>query len=300
MDYDHGGVPWGTLPPLGWRVSKTTAKRFLLLVPFLLACTGRDARDEAAGAPDPGAPYLAALAATLERSGELADSVDDLLQPVPLLAPGQEAALRSYLNDVHVARARELGVRVRSEEHRDSLVQAGVLVPLEDSTSHWIVRGRGDRDFVVPHTRALLEEVAGRFQERLAGMGLPRDRIEITSTLRTAAQQASLRTRNPNAALGASSHEFGTTVDISYAAFAPPLELPEHLWSGAPPRMRPHLARVAAVTLESVSARKSRELQAILGAVLIEAQREGIVRVIYERQQPVYHVTVASPLADRP
>ena len=270
-------------------------RRATLLPLLLAACGGGD--DPPAEVPDPTAPYLAALASTLERAGVLADSVEDLLDPVPLMAPGQEAALRSYLNAAHVARARELGVRVRSGEHMDSLVAAGVLVPLEDSTGHWIVRGRGRRAFVVPHTVALLQEIAGRFQARLAGMGLPPYRIEITSTLRTAAQQESLRSRNANAAAGASSHEFGTTVDISYAAFAPPQGLPGALWEGAPESMRPLLERVAAVTLESVSARKSRELQAILGEVLREAQAEGIVRVIYERQQPVYHVTVARALA---
>ena len=48
--------------------------------------------------------------------------------------------------------------------------------------------------------------------------------------------------------------------------------------------------------LETAAARKSRELQAILGSVLNELRREGDVLVTLERQQPVYHVTVARPL----
>ena len=52
------------------------------------------------------------------------------------------------------------------------------------------------------------------------------------------------------------------------------------------------------LALESVSARKSRELGAVFSQVLSEAQAEGLVLVIYERQQTVYHLTVARALAE--
>ena len=52
------------------------------------------------------------------------------------------------------------------------------------------------------------------------------------------------------------------------------------------------------LSLESVSARKSRELGRIFSQVLAEAQEEGLALVIYERQQTVYHVTVARRLTD--
>lgn len=275
-------------------------RRFTPVLPalgaLLVAC---GPGDDGATAPDvPGANHVRALAVTIQRADALADSVEDLLRPVSLMRPADEAALRRYLNAAHVTRARELGVRVRSEEHRDSLLAEELLIPLEDSTRHWVVRRHGDGDLVVPHTRSLLEEIGTRFQERLAERGLPPYRIEITSTLRTAAGQARLRRGNPNAAAGVSSHEFGTTVDIAYGAYPPPRELLDALRVEAPPEIGPLLERVAAVTLESVSARKSRELKAILGEVLRDAQEDGIVRVIHERYQPVYHVTVARALAD--
>jgi hypothetical protein len=140
--------------------------------------------------------------------------------------------------------------------------------------------------------RILLEVLGARFQERLAGLGLPPYRLEITSALRTAERQARLRRNNPNAAAGVSSHEFGTTVDLSYAAFAPPSEVPAEIIDGVPEDLRPHIQRIADLAFESVSARKSRELGRIFSQVLAEAQDEGIVLVIYERQQTVYHVTV--------
>jgi hypothetical protein len=42
-----------------------------------------------------------------------------------------------------------------------------------------------------------------------------------------------------------------------------------------------------------MAARKSRELQAVLGKVMAEAQSRDEVLVTLERQQPVYHITVA-------
>jgi hypothetical protein len=45
------------------------------------------------------------------------------------------------------------------------------------------------------------------------------------------------------------------------------------------------------LALESLSGRKSRELGRVFSQVLAEAQAEGLVLVIYERQQTVYHLT---------
>jgi hypothetical protein len=124
-------------------------------------------------------------------------------------------------------------------------------------------------------------------------MGLPPFRFEVTSALRTAADQAGLRRRNVNAAAGQSAHEFGTTVDLSYAAFAPPAELPTDVVPDAPPWLTPYLDTVARLALESVGGRKSLELKAILGHVLAGLQAQGRVLVTLEELQPVYHITVA-------
>ncbi len=194
-----------------------------------------------------------------------------------------------------VRRARAIGVRAVNRAAVDSLATAGLLVPLLGRTRHWIVRGRRPRTLLVPAMVAALEEIGEQFEAQLTELGLPLYRFEITSALRTAEQQADLRLTNSNAAAGVSSHEFGTTVDISYAAFAPPAELPDELFEGVPPELKPQMERLANLALESVSARKSRELGAIFSDVLTEAQRDGLVIVIYERQQTIYHVTVARP-----
>jgi hypothetical protein len=273
-------------------------------VPFLLtllaasAC-GRIERERAAAADSARAATLAdverAMGEAIRRADRAADAADRILSPRPVMTPAQEEALRRFQTGVHVARARELGVRITSEAILDSLVAAGRLIELEDSTEHWIVRRGASPAYVLPHLRALLTELGERFQERLAELELPAYRLEITSATRSTERQTDLRDGNTNAA-GHSSHEYGATVDVSYSAFAPPALRPEEVFVGVPPTLRPHAERLVDLAFESVSARKSRELGEILTRILIQAQDQGIAVVIYERQQTVYHLTVARAL----
>ena len=278
-------------------------RTFPLLLVLLLSSCGRAEREREAAVEAARAATLTQierlLSETIRRADQIAGSADRILRPLPVMTPGEEEALRRFLNSAHVARARELGIRVESTAARDSLLAAGRLVQLEDSTHHWIVREGTSPAYVVPHLRTLLEVLGGRFQERLAEMGLPPYRLEVTSALRTSERQERLRRTNANAAAGVSSHEFGTTVDLSYSAFAPPADPPGEILAGVLPELAPHLERIVDLALESVSARKSRELGAIFSQVLREAQTEGLAVVIYERQQTVYHLTVARALADR-
>lgn len=200
--------------------------------------------------------------------------------------------LRRFRNADHVRSARRLGVRAGSRFEIDSLVAAGALEELPDSNAYWIVR-RGARGVLTPAMRGALERVGQRFQERLDSMRLPPYRFEITSGLRTGDEQSELRQTNSNAARGVSSHEFGTTVDVSYAAFAPPAERPDGLLTDVPPDLAPFVERLSDLALESVSARKSRELGKIFSEVLAQAQADGLLLVLYERQQTIYHITLA-------
>jgi hypothetical protein len=275
-----------------------------LALPLILSAASFGACAAEPDGPTPAEVEAAALAAfertlaeSIRRADEAAEAVARTLEPLPVMTTAEEDALRRHLNGAHVARARALGVRADDREAVDSLTAAGRLVALEDSTEHWVVRPRTDPTFVVPATVAMLAELGARFQRRLAELGLPPYRFEVTSALRTTGRQAALRRSNPNAASGASSHEFGTSVDVSYAAFAPPAATPDGILAGVPDALVPHAERIAALAFESASARKSRELGRIFSQVLREAQDEGLVLVIYERAQTVYHLTVARPLA---
>ena len=280
-----------------------TASFFLILL--ATGSCGRAERERLAAVDSAETATLAAvemaLSETIRRADRLAGSADRILSPRPVMTPGQEEALRRYQNGVHVARARQLGVRIVNETVLDSLIATGRLIELEDSTEHWIVRRGASPAYVLPDLRALLSVIGERFQQRLAELELPAYRLEVTSATRTSSRQEDLRDGNANAAAGVSSHEFGATVDVSYAAFAPPAVRPAELFTDLPNELRPHLLphveRLVDLAFESVSARKSRELAAILSRVLEEAQTEGVALVIYERQQTVYHLTVARAMA---
>jgi hypothetical protein len=267
-----------------------------------LAACGRIERERQAAADSARAATIAEIEGILSESARLVDrlasSADRILSPMPVMTPAEEDALRRFQNASHVAAARALGTRVTTEAVRDSLLAAGTLIELEDSTEYWIVRPRTSPAEVVPDLRALLEILGERFHARLAELDLPPYRMEITSSLRTSHSQARLRMSNANAASGVSSHEFGTTVDLSYAAFAPPADRPDDVLAAVPADFRPTVERIVDLSLESVSARKSRELGRIFSQVLNEAQVEGLALIIYERQQTVYHLTVARRLTD--
>jgi hypothetical protein len=239
------------------------------------------------------------LSEAVRRADRTAGAAERILNPLPVMTPAEENGLRRFLGGAHLAEAQRSWVRVGSDEQLDSLLAAGRIVQLPDSTEHFIVRERASPAYVVPEMQDLVQMLGSRFQARLAEMSLPPYRIEVTSALRTSERQDRLRRSNSNATAGISSHEFGTTVDLSYAAFAPPAATPDIFAPGTPTEFRPHLERIADLALESVSARKSRELGKIFSQVLAEAQAEGLALVIYERQQTIYHLTVVRNTGER-
>ena len=85
-----------------------------------------------------------------------------------------------------------------------------------------------------------------------------------------------------------SAHEFGTTVDISHAGFAAPDSLPTGAWP-----------ELELPMLDSVGKEHTTVLQAALGRALLALKEQGVLVVMMENGQPVYHLTVARPLAGR-
>lgn len=257
---------------------------------MLGACVPGPATSGADAAADAGALFQLEMA----RVDSVAAAVDRIFQPLPLLSFAAENALARSTNAQHLARARALGIpRGRTAAQLQALEGEGRLVALQ-SGEHWVVRDLDRSNAIaVPAVPAVLTEIGRRFHARLDELGSPRFRMEISSVLRTAADQAALRRVNPNAAQGESTHEFGTTFDILYSAYAgpetPPVEIsvPDHPWA------EPLLERYLQVALERVAGRRALELKSILGQVLLDMQREGRLLVTLERLQPVYHVTVA-------
>ena len=280
----------------GWRLGALAAAAALAA-----ACSGdgQDAPATAAETADPAAaeaaPTLASAADPAEwdaleaRIAAEADSVDRALRRVSTLSRQEQGALRQDVNDPQTARARALGVRA-GDAYEDAAAR-GRLVRLADTTEYWVVR---ELEHSVPYTtpgaEAMLAELGRRFHAELDSLGIPRFRMDITSVLRTPAKQAALRRGNPNAAAGVSAHEFGTTVDVAYRRFNPPTADPGldagPAWAADARMLRDSL-------LAETAHQRSAELQAVLGRVLLEMRREGKLMVMMERQQTVYHMTVA-------
>lgn len=232
------------------------------------------------------------LAAADARARAYADSIDRELRSVRRLSGKEIAALRRDVNREQIAKAKALGLKAGNFEQMAGLAKRGRLVRMDDTTRYWVVDTlTQSAPYLTPDAVAMLTEMGRRFQARLDSLGLPHFRMEVTSVMRTAEDQADLRRINANASKIVSAHQFGTTLDVSHLRFAAPANpLPD---SGAPNASDPRVARLYALALDSVAARNASALSAILGRVIHEMKGEGKLLVMMERRQAVYHMTVA-------
>lgn len=280
----------------------------MVLLAALAACGSSDtaanevesgaAAEESAAAPAADAGPTVSREELIARLEARLDSVDQQLRTVPNLTGSEQRGLRRDVNAVQTARAQRMGIRRGADA--DALLASGKLVELPDSTEYWVVR---ELDFSVPYvtpdTEAMLAEIGERFHAQLDSLGLPRYRFEVTSALRTPQHQARLRRRNANAADGVSAHEFGTTVDIAYRHFAPPMGSVQELLAGAHPTQLPELSVLHDSLVTEHARQRGTELQAVLGRVIASMREEGKLLVMMERQQTVYHTTVARRFPER-
>jgi hypothetical protein len=262
-----------------------------LLLGALVACAQGDGTTESpqpdAAGPDLDAQRTARVQADLD--GWLAET-EAVAQRLPGLIGSVGRDMRRHLNPAHVAAARRSGVGpVRDSAHVARLLNSGALVELPDSTEWWVLRDlQHSLPYVTPRTLEVLEEIGRRFHARLEQHGLPPFRLDVTSVLRTDAQQAALRRRNPNASRTTSSHEFGSTFDVAYLNFAAPKTVPDPPAGPLDDRLRAY----ALTQLDTLGTRFAPHLEGELGAVLQELQREGVLMTLRERGQTVYHTTV--------
>ncbi|MEM1118284.1 MAG: DUF5715 family protein, partial [Bacteroidota bacterium] len=228
---------------------------------------------------------------------------------VPLLREAEIALLRRSRNARHLELARRLGVdpppATRAEV--DRLVETTPFVRIETDALYVVLPGQYSVPYLTPSAAASVDLVARRFRARLGARGLPPFRFSVSSAWRSAADQAALRGSNVNATAGRSSHEYATTYDITYNptrysrapdARPPPLRIDRRVPPFLEARVRERLARRHAEALDRLAATYPSRLTAVLGRALIELENEGVVAVVREVRQPVYHVTVARRLAD--
>jgi hypothetical protein len=220
-------------------------------------------------------------------------AADQTLRKVPDLTRQERSILRLDVSAVQLVRAHELGIPQGSDLQQ--MIAAGRVVQLPEVTRLWVLRDmKYSQPYLVPSAAAMLIEIGQRFQARLDSLGLPRFRLEVTSALRTADTQAALRRRNRNAAPSESTHEFGTTIDIAYRKFSPPLD---NGLGNDGPALNADARMVSDSMWMLLGRQRSAELQAVLGRVLQEMRIEGKLLTRMERNQPVYHTTVAKVMS---
>jgi hypothetical protein len=242
----------------------------------------------AAATPTPPAVRLATAADSAREQAHVAQmraQVEAAFARGTRIGASEIGQLRADKNARHVATASRMGIRAGRFSAVPQLVRDGRLVALGDSTAFWVLR---DMDhsvpYVTPDAKAMLQELGRRFQARLRALGLPAYRMKVTSALRTDESQADLRKINSYAARTVSSHEFGTTMDVSHERFAVPAD---------PRSEESDDLRMERAMLEEVGKANAKVMQAELGRAILEMRKEGLLLVIMENKQPVYHMTVA-------
>ncbi len=199
--------------------------------------------------------------------------------------------LRTMINDYHVEVAQKLGVSgLVNDEAVYQAVKKGYLVRLDDSRFWKIKELKDSLPFVTKDTLKLLEIIGKNFEEKLKELDLPLYRYTISSVLRTTQAQEDLVRKNRNATRGLSSHQFGTTVDILYRDFE---YTAENQYAYYYLMRNPDNSEFRKADFDCLGNQYSQCLKIILGKTLLQLQQEGKCLVIYERRQPVFHVTVA-------
>lgn len=138
------------------------------------------------------------------------------------------------------------------------------IVRIRDTRSYRLDSLTHSVPFLVPEAAALLDDIGTAFRDTLKARSLAPVRLKLTSLLRTRSSVKSLRRVNRNA-VEYSTHQYGTTFDISYAGFY----------------------------LDSNGAQvSSPDYTKALAEVLYDLRAADRCMVKYERKSPCFHITV--------
>jgi hypothetical protein len=248
-----------------------------------------------------GTTWASLVASDLDNVDRALERAVSIYRDVPPLSAEQSAALRRSRNAAHVAAAQRVGTAPVSAraDLEDAAADRG-LVQLESDSIRAVHAGRYSLPFLTPRAEQAVDSIAVRFRRRLVAAGLPAFRITISSVWRSSEDQAALAQVNVNAALGRSSHEYATTFDIPYRRYAyagpggmvlptPSERLPQFLRA----YVREETARRAEHRFDHLAETEPTALDAALGRTLITLENDGVLLVIREVRQPVYHGTSA-------
>lgn len=138
------------------------------------------------------------------------------------------------------------------------------LVKISDCDAYGLDNLTHSLPYLVPEAADLLRTVGYDFIDTLAKRGVDGYKIKVTSLLRTPATVKSLRKINVNAT-DSSTHQFGTTFDISWTNF---------------------------ICADSTRTINEEDLKNVLAEVLYNIRAQGKCLVVWERKTGCFHVTV--------
>lgn len=166
-------------------------------------------------------------------------------------------------NHYQLAHAQRLGINPMTDI-ASYYSSSRPLVKIETNSDFVVDELRHSYPYLVPEAARLLHDIGRNFQDSLQSRKGGKYRIIVTSVLRTPVTVKRLRRVNGNATQE-STHQYGTTFDITYTRFNP---------------------------AEGKDINSQEDLKNLLGEVLFDLRRKGRCLVKYERKSPCYHVTV--------
>lgn len=165
-------------------------------------------------------------------------------------------------NKYHYACAERIGI-APVHTLSDAFFTRRPLVKIETCDAYYVDSLTHSLPYLVPEASDLLTQIGYNFIDSLARRGGDGYRIKVTSLLRTPMHVKRLRRVNVNST-DSSTHQFGTTFDISWAKFIP---------------------------ADSTRTLHEGDLKNLLAEVLLDLRKEGRCLVKFERKTCCFHVT---------
>lgn len=138
------------------------------------------------------------------------------------------------------------------------------LVKIENCEAYGVDVLTHSMPYLVPEAAQLLKRIGYDFIDTLRMRGVDGYKIKVTSLLRTPASVKRLRMVNVNAS-DSSTHQFGTTFDISWSRF---------------------------ICADSSRTINEEDLKNVLAEVIQNLRKQGKCMVVFERKSPCFHITV--------
>lgn len=171
------------------------------------------------------------------------------------------------LNDVQLAEAKRIGIEpIANRDEAEHATRS--MVEISTNDYYEVEQLTHSIPFLIPEAADLLEDIGRNFQDTLRNRNASLYKIKVTSVTRTRDDVKKLRKRNTNTSAN-STHQYGTTFDISWARFT---KIDEE---------------------DTLNIDKDR-LKMVLAMVLRDLKREDRCYVKHERRQGCFHITVRS------